>query len=181
VAQVGEHAPATIRPATAHDAVAIADVHVRSWQEAYRGMMPPDYLDRLDPADRLPLWRQLLAESDRRRGDVLVAAVDDGICGFSAFGPNRDEDQDPGRVAEVGAIYLAPGAMGQGVGRALMTASLDRLTRMGYEQVTLWVLDVNERARRFYETAGFRPDGGSKADDREELNLAELRYRRPLA
>ena len=144
-------------------------------------MIPQDYLDRLDPADRLPLWRQLLAHPDRGRSDVLVAAGDDGICGFSSFGPTRDEDLDPDRVAEVRAIYLAPRSMGQGIGRALMTASIERLILLGFEQVALWVLDVNERARRFYEIAGFRPDGASKVDDRDELSLAELRYRRPLA
>jgi GNAT superfamily N-acetyltransferase len=177
---MGEQTPVTIRPATMHDATAIADVHVRSWQAAYRGMMPGDYLDRLDPADRLPLWRRLLADPDRSRADVLVAAGDDGICGFSSFGPTRDEDEDPGRVADVRAIYLAPGSMGHGVGRVLMTASVERLVRMGYEQVTLWVLDVNERARRFYEVARFRADGASKLDERDELHLTEVRYRRPL-
>lgn len=171
---------ATIRPATMHDAAAIADVHVRSWQSAYRGMLPQDYLDRLDPADRLPLWRGWLADPDRSRWDVLVADTGDGVCGFSSFGPTRDEDQDPGHVADVRAIYLAPASMGKGVGRALMTASVERLARIGYEQVTLWVLDVNERARRFYEIAGFRPDGASKLDDRDELHLTEVRYRRPL-
>lgn len=177
---MGGQTRATIRPATITDATAIADVHVRSWQAAYRGMMPQDYLDRLEPADRLPRWQRLLADTDRTRADVLVAAGDDGICGFSSFGPARDADQDPDRVAEVRAIYLAPRSMGHGVGRALMTASVERLAQMGYEQVALWVLDVNERARRFYELAGFRPDGASKLDNRDELQLTEVRYRRPL-
>jgi GNAT superfamily N-acetyltransferase len=177
---VGGQIPATIRPATVHDAAMIADVHVRSWQAAYRGMMPQDYLDRLDPADRLPLWRRLLADPDRGGGDVLVATGEEGICGFSSFGPARDEDLDPGRVAQVRAIYLAPRSIGQGIGRALLTASIERLAQLGFEQVTLWVLDVNERARRFYEIAGFRSDGASRVDDRDELSLAELRYRRLL-
>ena len=177
---MGEQTRVTIRPATMHDAAAIADVHVRSWQAAYRGMMPQDYLDRLDPADRLPRWRRLLADPDRSRTDVLVAVGDDGVCGFSSFGPSRDEDQDPGCVADVRAIYVAPDSVSHGVGRLLMTASLERLALIGYEQVTLWVLDANERARRFYEIAGFRSDGGSKLDNWDELHLTEVRYRRPL-
>jgi ribosomal protein S18 acetylase RimI-like enzyme len=178
---VSGQAPVTIRPATLQDAAGIADVHVRSWQEAYRGMMPPDYLDRLDPADRLPQWRQLLAQPDRGRGDVLVAAGAGEIRGFSAFGPTRDPEEDPARVGAVWAIYLAPRYLGQGVGRALMTSSVERLSSLGYDEVTLWVLDVNERARRFYEQAGFRADGASKVDGRDGLDLHELRYRRALA
>jgi GNAT superfamily N-acetyltransferase len=176
----GEEGGVVVRTATARDAAPIANLHVRSWQAAYDGMMPQDYLDGLDPAGRLPLWRRVLGEPDPARRDVLVAAGETGICGFSSFGPTRDGDEDPDRVAEVRAIYLAPSALGQGYGRRLMAASLEHLTRLGYQQVTLWVLDVNMRARRFYELAGFQPDGGLKTDDREGISLREVRYRRPL-
>lgn len=169
-----------VRSATARDAPPIADLHVRSWQAAYHGMMPQDFLDGLDPADRLPLWRRALGDPDPARRDVLVAAGETGICGFSSFGPTRDEDEDPDCVAEVRAIYVAPSALGQGYGRQLMAASLEHLARLGYQQVTLWVLDVNTRARRFYEVAGFQPDGALKVDDREGLSLQEVRYRRTL-
>ena len=168
-----------IRRATTRDAARIAEVNVRSWQATYRGHMPPEYLDGLDPADRLPRWQQRLTEP---AGDeVLVADGQDGVCGFSSFGSTRDEDQNPVEVGEVRAIYLAPEAMGAGVGRQLMAASIGHLTRAGYKLVTLWVLDTNTRARRFYEIAGFRPDGAVKVDDRDGFRLHEVRYRRPLA
>lgn len=32
--------------------MAVARVHVRSWQVAYRGLIPDGYLDRLCPEDR---------------------------------------------------------------------------------------------------------------------------------
>jgi hypothetical protein len=34
------------------DAMAVACVHVRSWQAAYRTLLPDDYLDQLRPEDR---------------------------------------------------------------------------------------------------------------------------------
>jgi GNAT superfamily N-acetyltransferase len=156
-------------------------VHVRSWQAAYRGLMPQEYLDGLDPADRLPRWQQMLADNEPAEPEVLVADCGDGICGFSSFGPTRDEDEDPVEVGEVRAIYLAPEAMGTGAGRQLMAASIRHLTRAGYKFVTLWVLDTNTRARRFYEIAGFRSDGAVKVDDRDGFRLREVRYRLPLA
>jgi len=173
--------PPLIRPATAHDAERIAEVHVRSWQAAYRGLMPQEYLDALEPADRLPRWQQLLTNPDLAGNEVLVADDGDSICGFASFGPTRDADGDASRTGEVRAIYLAPGAMGQGVGRRLLAASVDRLVRAGFEQVTLWVLDTNARARRFYEIAGFRADGAVQADHRTGFRLDEVRYRRPLS
>jgi len=169
-----------IRAATVRDAARIAEVHVRSWQTAYRGHMPAGYLDGLDPADRLPRWQQRLSEPDPAGNEVLVADGQEGVCGFSSFGPSRDEDAEAGQVAEVRAIYLMPGILGTGVGRLLMTASVERLDHRGYRAVTLWVLAGNARARRFYELAGFRPDGAVKADDDLGFLLEEVRYRRSL-
>jgi len=41
-----------LRRAEPPDAIALARVHVRSWQAAYRKLMPDDYLDQLRPEDR---------------------------------------------------------------------------------------------------------------------------------
>jgi ribosomal protein S18 acetylase RimI-like enzyme len=42
----------TLRDARRGDELAVAEVHVRSWQEAYRGLMPGEFLDALEPGDR---------------------------------------------------------------------------------------------------------------------------------
>jgi hypothetical protein len=102
---------AHIRPATHADAEGIGLAHVRSWQSAYRGKMPHDYLDGLDPAVRAETWRRIVAETDPSRGGVLAAVAEgDGITGFASFGPSRDYDTDPRRTGEVFAIYVDPDA-----------------------------------------------------------------------
>ena len=58
------HCLVEIRRARDDDAAAISLVHVRSWQETYRGLLPQDYLDALDPARRVPLWERTLAGTD---------------------------------------------------------------------------------------------------------------------
>jgi len=170
----------TIREAVAADIPQMALVHVRSWQAAYRGLIPQDYLDSLDPADRADRWSRIMRDLDPARGGVLVAEGNGGLCGLVCFGPTGDEDADSDQVGEVKAIYLAAEAWGQGHGRALMGVSLQRLAGAGFSEVTLWVLDANARARRFYELAGFQPDGAVKIDDRGTFQLREVRYRRPL-
>jgi hypothetical protein len=100
-----------VRRAAIEDAPDIAAVHVRSWQGAYAGLLPQEYLDQLDPADRLELWQAATREADWPRSGVLAAGLDGGICGFCAFGPMRDADGDPEQVGEVYAIYLQPQAV----------------------------------------------------------------------
>ncbi|MFC7547215.1 GNAT family N-acetyltransferase [Plantactinospora sp. GCM10030261] len=82
-----------IRRAESTDAAALAEVHVRSWQATYRGLVPQDYLDGLDPADRVDGWARIVASADWPRQGTLVAESDGrGVVGFAAFGPDRGDD-----------------------------------------------------------------------------------------
>jgi GNAT superfamily N-acetyltransferase len=168
-----------VRRAGVEDASAIARVHVGSWQVAYHGLIPQDYLDRLDPEQRREQWARGLATPQWPRSGTLVAEGDAGIVGFAHIGPSRDDDADP-TVGEVAAIYALPTVWGTGVGRLLMGAALAGLAEAGYGQATLWVLETNARARRFYAAAGWRPDGAVKVGATRGFPLPEVRYRRPI-
>jgi GNAT superfamily N-acetyltransferase len=168
-----------VRRAEVGDAAAIARVHVGTWQVAYRGLVPQDYLDRLDPEQRREVWARGLATSRWPRSGTLVTEGDDGIVGFVHIGPSRDDDADP-TVGEVAAIYALSSVWGTGVGRVLMDAALAGLGEAGYAQATLWVLETNTRARRFYAAAGWRPDGAVKVDATRGFPLPEVRYRRAV-
>jgi pyridoxine 4-dehydrogenase len=177
VTKVPNQIPAHIRPATPEDAGAIASVHVRAWQAAYQGLMPQDYLDRLDVGARTATWREILAAPS----DVFVAeAADRTILGFIGLSPSRDGDRDPAATGELQAIYLAPEAWGRGTGRQLMATAIARLASRGFSRAALWVLETNVRARRFYEAAGWTPDGVTKQDDRHGFPISEIRYARAL-
>jgi GNAT superfamily N-acetyltransferase len=169
-----------VRRASPEDAAQIATVHVRSWQAAYRDLLPQDYLDRLDPADRLQRWRDTVLGADWPRNGVIVAVMDGKVCGFAGFGATRDTDGDPQRVGEVAAIYLLPEAWGKGLGRSLMADALGYLAAAGYMQATLWALESNARARRFYAMGGWAEDGVVKQDDSRGFSITEVRYRRQL-
>jgi GNAT superfamily N-acetyltransferase len=182
----------TVRPAVPGDAAALAAVHVRTWQAAYAGLLPQDYLDALHPSQREPGWQRWLSEikppaailvwtAETKTAAETKAETDTGPAGFVAVTPSRDPDADPGETGEITAIYLLPSCQGRGAGRELMAAAVDHLTVSGFRQATLWVLDSNVRARRFYEAAGWRPDGAAKVDESRGIRLDEVRYRRTLA
>ena len=170
-----------IRAARVADAAQIAVVHVRSWQGAYRGLLPQAYLDGLDPAQRVVRWERSLAEGNTGRAGVLVADAGGALLGFASYAPSRDTDADPGRVGEIGAIYLLPRAWGNGVGRRLMGATLVCLAEAEFDEVTLWVLDSNVRARQFYAAGGWSADGAQKLDESRGFPITQVRYRRSLS
>jgi ribosomal protein S18 acetylase RimI-like enzyme len=161
-----------IRPAVPDDARQISRVHVISWQTAYRGVFPDDWLDALTVEEREPWWQRLLADADTA---TLVAAVGETVVGFAQLGPDRD-DQSRG---EIRAIYLEPEVWRRGIGQALMIASEETLAER-YALAVLWVLDRNERARRFYEAVGWATDGATKQDVIFGRAATEVRYRKDL-
>ncbi|KAH8702143.1 acyl-CoA N-acyltransferase [Talaromyces proteolyticus] len=125
-----------------------------------------------------------------RRGVVVVVDESsrhqdggEGIVGFAMFGPSRDADaeDDQRHIGEVDAVYLRREWTSKGLGRLLMNAVVTGLAQFGYEEATLWVLDTNARARRFYEGVGWAADGSVKEDSiRGRFTICELRYWRSL-
>jgi GNAT superfamily N-acetyltransferase len=143
--------------------------------------MPQAFLDGLDVAQRKRNWERALAGTDELKAGLLVADDGGALIGFVAYLASRDPDADPALTGEIGAIYLLPEAWGGGTGRRLMEAALDGLAGLGFTQATLWVLESNTRARRFYEAGGWSADGTVKLDDSRGFALSEVRYRRSLS
>lgn len=172
--------PLAIRQAEPRDAAGIATCHVRSWQVAYRGQLPDALLDGLSSEieRRTAFWERMVREREARRQHQLVAVDGDRVVGFATFG--RHEQGDDPSVGELYAIYLHPDHWGRGVGRGLMDAAIDGLRRDGYVSAVLWVLETNERAKRFYEIAGWKADGARKTEQRGDVPLHEVSYRKEL-
>lgn len=164
-----------IRAATVEDARAIAEIHVAGWRAAYRGQMPDEVLDGLSVEKRTEQWTQRIGTPPTPDHRTWVSLDGARVTGFANTGPSRDADARPG-VAELFAIYVDPLAWGTGAGRALFAHAAADLMERGFPGLSLWVLDTNARARRFYELAGLRADGGEKTATFGGAVLRELRY-----
>jgi GNAT superfamily N-acetyltransferase len=170
-----------IRPAGPDDAPALARLHIRTWQETYPGQMPQVYLDGLDaeiPA-REEWWRGVLAGNPRPDVVVIDAADLAELDGWAMVSADPDDGVPPG-TGRLMAIYVRRSAWDTGMGSALWHAATRRLAQLGCTDATLWVLDSNTRARRFYERKGWAPDGTTQVDVRDWADLHEVRYRGPL-
>jgi len=89
-----------LRAAESADAMSVARVHVRSWQSAYRGLLPNEYLDQLRPEDRAE--RYDFATRDPQRPQTIVAVEAGVIRGFATTAPSRDADL--ASYGELGAL-----------------------------------------------------------------------------
>ncbi|HEX4305160.1 MAG TPA: GNAT family N-acetyltransferase [Solirubrobacterales bacterium] len=169
-----------LREARRGDELAVAEVHVRSWQEAYRGLMPDSYLDSLDPRDRASRYA-FEASDPAAPKTVLAIGKEDGdevVLGFATFCPSRDEDL-PG-FGEIVALYVDPDRHNGGVGRLLMAEARRRLSEAGFQNAFLWVLDGNTRAATFYEREGWLPDGSKRVERPYDIVSNVSRFRRRL-
>lgn len=170
------HTMLDVRAAGPADAMPMARVHVRSWQEGYRGLLPDDYLSKLRPEDRAR--RYSFERSSPDSPATLVALDGSRVCGFAAFGPARMSDlADTGELL---ALYVDPGYWRLGVGRQLISEARRRLGDEGFAEAILWLLVGNERAAAFYAADGWTADGASRQDEVWGLTVDEVRYRRPL-
>lgn len=167
-----------IREAVLSDARAIAEIHVRAWQAAYRGQLPDAYLDGLSVEERLE-QHEWTIRNPRETWRLWVSEDGDRLAGFAVTGPSEDADADE-RTGEVYAIYLEPDRVGTGVGRELFGHAVEDLRARGFRSVTLWVLETNERARRFYEVAGWTTDGTTASERIDCAMLPTVRYRADL-
>jgi GNAT superfamily N-acetyltransferase len=169
----------TVRAMTEAEIEDVAAIRVGGWQTAYAGILPQSYLDAMTVEADAERRRKRFAESDGSVTD-LVAVDDRGrVVGWACAGPVRGGGA-PTTTGELYALYVRPGLTGSGIGRTLIEAAHAHALARGYDLLQLWVLDGNTGARRFYERAGYAPDGAVEVYDYDGVTVPEVRYRRAL-
>jgi len=141
-----------IRVAEPEDAEPIARVHMASWRETYRHLLPAEFFDeffdqQLDHRVESRVARLLRPEVR----NFVATTPGDRVVGFIDGGPNR-----VGRTCypkELYALYLLKGWQRRGIGRALVQALVDAFVLEEAYGMEVWVLKDNS-ARRFYERLG---------------------------
>ncbi len=151
----------------ADDRMMISKVYEESWKSAYKGIIPQDYLDSIPQGSWAP-------NIDNPSWTTLVCTDNGKIVGTSSFCESRLE-QFQG-WGEIISIYLLPNYIGKGYGKMLMEATLSELKTQGYENVFLWVLEDNMRAKGFYEHYGFLPTDNFLENPIGGKSLREVRY-----
>ncbi|MBX3389060.1 MAG: GNAT family N-acetyltransferase [Phycisphaeraceae bacterium] len=135
----------------------------------------------IDALDYVTLRREMLADSpwsflaspeqDRgcdlekvraslAREDAAIFAVREGDRLVAAAGVVRDEALKKRHIATIWGVYVAPGARGRGLGRAVVCAAMDAARSWpGVGSIHLAVSSNAPLARRLYDSLGFREWG----------------------
>ena len=172
-------AEVAVRDAVLGDAAAVSRVQVRSWQAAYRGIAPDDFLDALSDDEWLDRWEHTLGRPPRQGVHQLVATVDDRVVAVAAAGPAREPEE--GVTGELYLLYALPAVWGDGHGGALLREVHRRLRADGHDAALLWVAAANERSTAFYEHLGWRLDGATTREDVGGVEFDEARMVRDLS
>jgi ribosomal protein S18 acetylase RimI-like enzyme len=165
------------RRARRADAPELARIHVAAWQEAYRGIVPEATLEQFTVEGRTERFDRFLAEDT---SETYLAEHDSRVVGFLTLGACRDPDVEGSSTGEIWGIYILPEYWRRGFGKYLCKQGQNLLASQGFVAATLWVLEANNRARRFYEVMGFKTDG-SKKELTPGIPLNAIRYRKTLS
>lgn len=162
-----------VREAKLKDAKNIAKVHVKTWQQIYKGQIPQSYLDNLSVGKRTEGWVDILTDP-KSKSETFVAVINKNVVGFCSIGPSRNKDSQ--NTGEVYSIYIDQKFSGKGIGTALIQKGLDFLKRKGFKKAILWVLVSNKKGRKFYESRGWKAESKVKEDKIGGVKVEEISY-----
>lgn len=149
----------TIERVKLGDEAALAHIQVESWKAAFKGILPPDVLERATGIERVTaMYKRLL---EQRIGNGYLLRVEGQPHCIAWWDKTRTHDM-PG-YAELICIHSLPDRWHQGYGSKMMETVLRDVAQAGYAKIMLWVFEENHSAKRFYEKHGFTTDGKAKS------------------
>ena len=150
-----------VRPATAADVDALADLYLGVRQAAYPSM--PRQIHSPDE-----VRRYIGADLDKPEHETWLAEHDDEPVAMMVLQGDW-----------LHSLYVAPGRTGQGIGTVLLDLAKSRRPR----RLGLWVFQSNEGAQRFYRRHGFvevrRTDGTGPDGNEEQQPDVEMAWPDP--
>lgn len=173
-------ADVSVRPARPEDAADIARVQGSTWRTAYRSVLPPAVLDGWDEDAAAEAWLAAVVSPPTPAHGVLVAVERQDVVGFAAFGPAElvdDEAPDAGGpTAEIVTLLVEPRWGRRGHGSRLLAAVADLTRATGARRLQTWLPEADGVSARFFESAGWAPQGWARTLDTGATPLREIRW-----
>jgi len=158
----------TLREATMADLRALAELHVRTFNETHVGPFGsgPTY------ATREWQWRDKLSEADATHFVLVLETAGNQLVGFIWCHPTKD---NPTWAARLNKIYLLREYQRRGLGKRMVAAAVDRLLEQGLTSMALFTEVDNEPACNFYEQLGGERQLNERGEFEGMFGSADLR------
>ena len=143
----------SLRHASATDVAAIGRIQVTTWRDAYRGLIPGDILANMR-SEKIETFVTEILSGLHEGTFVLVCETEMRPAGFCIGGPERSEREGQCPFGEIYSMYVLPAYQRLGLGKALMRHAAEVLGSNGMTGLSLWVLQGNISALRFYQSMG---------------------------
>jgi GNAT superfamily N-acetyltransferase len=158
-----DSAPIAVRRAVAADGAQVAELYLRAFRWALPNIRP----SHSDEECRAHFSGPVVTAQDTW---VALDAAGGQVLGFITARPGW-----------IDHLYVEPDRVAAGVGSRLLRVCIDWMANQHVPEVRLYTFQANARARRFYESHGFRPvdfNDGARNDEREPDVLYRLDWSR---
>ena len=147
----------TIRLAVPADAPDMAEVHMRSWEIAYKDIIPSDFI-REKNASRPSLYSRVITDENANSYVIQYMGKTVGIMHIAS--PQDDDIGEDGY--ELHYIYLHPDFFRRGIGTQALIFAFNKALNLKKTFIVVWVFAENTNSILFYEKCGFAADGKTK-------------------
>jgi GrpB-like predicted nucleotidyltransferase (UPF0157 family)/GNAT superfamily N-acetyltransferase len=134
-----------IRIATIEDCEHIAKIIISSWQDAFSGIIDPDFPSTLKPERFTSIFKENLSQN---KEILFVKIVHEQVVGFIS-GRFREDDYD----CETVGFYVSPEYRKNGNGTALFSEMVNFFLNHGRNNMILWTLK-GANNNSFYQKLG---------------------------
>lgn len=151
-----------IRLAVPSDVPDMVEVLSRSWETAYKDIIPPEAIrERLET--RPAVLRKVINEGNTDNFVVLDGGRIIGAMTLSIPSPHDGDAAE--NSCELQGVFIHPDYCFQDIGARTVEFAFDRALELGKTAVTAWIFAEDAPTMQLYEKCGFAGDGKTKYYD----------------
>ncbi|WP_039849967.1 GNAT family N-acetyltransferase [Grimontia indica] len=156
-----------LRKAVLSDVEQIAKIHVDSWEVAFEGLMPENYIKGYTLSARIKEWQETIQTNAEF---VVVAESASTVVGFMSYRVHPVARE----IIELSKLYLCPTQYGKGMGSLFMRNLENAARDSGVRKIHLYVLNNNATAIQFYTKHGFENADGFVSEEFEGTTIIDV-------
>ena len=149
-----------IREPILSDEKDMARIITDCWKDAYKNILPQEFLNNLSYEDRENRIRSSILGTNKKFTSDMVVYKDENIKGVAFYGKNICDL--PENFGEIIVLYVDINEHRKGIGRNLVQYVKNELKSRGFTNMVIWCLKDNIPSVEFYKAMG-----GTVKDERD--------------